>query len=582
MTAIYTRWAWGWQVLQTHAGVLAWVWLVGFGAGGLWALTLPRSLHRYRHIAVGWPLAGLLAILGGHLPSEMRFAAGWVLAALGAGACLWWARRVVADGHGGLLLLLGGLTALVLPWGLASTRHLLVPPYSDPAVHYALLQTAYTDAHLPNVPFSIAWVRLVNPYWFYHLGFHGLLEWYVWAHGMPPALAMLAAAHLLVVWVLPTGMYWLAWAAWQRRGVALGVAWAAVLGWSMPLYSLNWGKYPALLGIAAAPAMLFLGWEIARAGSRRAWVHGGVAWLALLWAHARVAALTLLWGGAGAFRRWASQRLAARRMRQAVLAGLWLWSTAGALALLARGQYWRFHSPAGFLGLPAAAACLLWRRRQPTAPLWAGMAGWAVFIIAAWIPIPKNLHHGVALVDRPLFEMLTPLLLSWLGGGVAVACLPTAWRQAPQAPWRWGFWLALGGLVAVLSWQHAYRVRADVVFFQEDDAEAMAFLQRLATPDAVVLVHTRADDGHPTDGGAWITPQLGLATEGVPAAVWWEVSLVRDACARHTSVWAYVDEAPRGFALPPELPYLSLAIFTPTVKVYRVHCEIWQPAPALP
>ncbi len=572
----WAQWLTGWQVLWSQRLVIGWLAGLGWGMAGWWALVTKRlGWPTFTAWGLGWPLLGLLAVGVSLFPAPLRTLSGGLLWASGlifAGRWLWRSARRIPWPGWGLLLWQGGIA---LPWNLAAWHQLLVPPYTDPADHYAMIAGSFAQQAFQGGPVALA--RVLRGETFYHLGFHGLFGWVTWQQGLPDPLALGVIATFFPVLILPLSLYGLAEAQGSRPLTAAGIGWAAGMAWAMPLYSLNWGKYPALLALAAAPAVL--GIALSPHPPRFASSRGeallrlgltGVAWLVLFWAHARVGSLTLALAlGMVIWRRLPP--LVQRALLPLGLIGL----SVGGITLAQRGPYWRFYLPWAAWAIPASGALLAWRTRH-RGPLWGGLGALGVLIGAAWIPLPNDVLRGGFWLDRPLFEMLVPLPLSWLlGFGVeALLALPALSRRRPSSLTLWAIGLAAVAGAGRLSWQHTYRPLPAVVYVQEDDRVALAFLQRWASQSDIALIHT-LPQGAPTDGGAWVMPLTGMAVQRWPHPDWWEADLLRGLCARRRTVWVYVDLDPPGFALPPERPYLTLKVLLPTVHVYQVACETW-------
>lgn len=543
---------------------------MGWGLGSLWIFTLHKKVpHPYRYMPFGWGLLGLTAAGGVFIPMLWRNGLGWLLWLAGVGALAFWSRALWKTHHKALLLLLLWQGLVVLPWSLGDIASLQVPPYFDVATHYALLENNFAGRPIPGVVFLLKHILQLRTY--YHLGFHGVMGWVTWLQGLPSPLGMFVVAAIFPIVTLPHTMYWLAYHVWQRRATAFFVGWASSLAWIMPLYALGWGKFPALFALALAPSVLLL--VIQALQAEKVWHF--VPWLiigsvALLWAHTRVGSLTLALAAVFGLWRLAEKKISAGMMRL-LIASVALWIAAESAILWHKGMYWRFYYPWAWLVIFLAVGMLLWQgKTKANSSLWAGVAAITLLLTAANIIMPACLRRGPQVwLDRPTFELMAPLPLAWLLGALGEEFLPFMMRNKKRWLQQSSAGMLMVGMVA-FSWLHAYRVVPQTVFFQEDDQVAFAFLQRLA-PRGVILIHGY-DQGHPDDGGGWISPLLGYTTETLAQENWWQADTLKTFCTQYPEVWVYVDFNPSGFLPPPERPYLSLEIFLPTVQVYRVDC----------
>ncbi len=563
------RWLSGALVLWKYKDIIGVAVLMGWGLGGLWAFTLRREdAHFYQYIPFGWGLLGLTAIGEGFIPAAWRNLLGWLLCVAGAGAFIFWLCALWRKRHKALLLLLLWQGLVVWPWSFGDVTTWLVPPYSDAAVHYALLKNNYAGIPLPGVVFSLH--RVLHLQTYYHLGFHGLLGWITWLRGLPSPIGMFAIATIFPIMVLPHTMYWLAYHVWKHHFVAFFVGWASALAWAMPLHALGWGKFPALFALALAPLVLLLVVPSLESGNAQRYAPWLViGFVTLFWAHARIGSLTLALVTLLKIWQWQGQRRPLKKQRwlQAIVV---TWLIFGSALLWYRGIYWRFYSPWVWLLLLLAVSGLFRKSVDITQqmPLWAGIVAMTLLVTAANTAVPAWLHRGTQVwVDRPTFELIAPLPLAWLLGAVSKPYI-SLFTHRKLLQWS-GAGLAVVGLTA-FSWQHAYHVASQLVYFQEDDQVAFSFLQRIK-PEGVILVHGY-DRWHPNDGGVWISPLLGYPTYTLPQERWWQSDTLATLCAQYPEIWVYVDFNPGGFLPPPERPYLSLEIFLPTVQVYRVDC----------
>ncbi len=526
---------------------------VGLGVGyGFWRLRRNGAVVR---IGWGWPLAGALAWLVRWLPSGMLRPLALALTVLGLYAGLWlvtylWKRR-----HHRPFLLWMALNGLVaLPWNLAALQDLVVPPYYDAARH-----TYWVQKFL-----------LKRQAWFfqypYHGAFHGLAAWAPWAEGSFHPLYLLVTALVLTLFVLPAGVYAFVWRIYRHAGSALLAAWAAVAAWPMPLYALAWGKYPALFGVSIAPLLLLEGLASRKTQSRAAALRL-LAWTALVaFTHARVG---LLAGGLAAllyrFRGNAIPQALQRRYGKYVLLAL----SYGLLLVAAiQPMLFRMYQPRLWF-LLLILNLLAWF--NATVRVWwaPSLAFAALLGVLTFLPSPvrwvRPYIQQVVWVDRPFFELALPAVLSlWIA-------LLFRWvdLHAAQRP---GLRVFLYALLPVLMltgwWTHRLRVPQRLMFLQEEDLTLLALLAQEKGQGEIVVLGPK---GY-LDATLWLPVYLETSPVRLPREAWWLPLYLRPVCSQGKPVWAFIDLAPPGLAVPPQVPWLHLTFATSTALVYRVAC----------
>lgn len=140
---------------------------------------------------------------------------------------------------------------LLLLIRLSFLAHILMPPYSDSPIHYQVI--------LELLGRNQGLVSKISPGYilirYYHFGFHSLAAWLVSVSGQAPQDVMsLLGQIFLVIW--PLSVFALAFTLTGNLPAALLAGALAAIGWAMPAFAVNWGKYPALLSLAVIPAVL--------------------------------------------------------------------------------------------------------------------------------------------------------------------------------------------------------------------------------------------------------------------------------------------------------------------------------------
>lgn len=561
----YETWWTGAQVLWRYRELVLAILLPALGMGALW-----RAFSHGRLAALGWGWAWLGALAWVFTPCS-RTTLHWtgiLLALLGAEEGLQQSLRLLRSPHRPLLFLLAGMGLVVLPWNLSSVALLPLPPYIDSARHAFKIQQIFWQQPAPTLPLSY-----LRPRHFYHLIFHGITGWGTWlTHSFHP-LDLTIVATVLVTLALPAHTYYLAWQIHRRPWIAALSGWASAAAWGMPFYALNWGKYPALLGLTLAPLLLAeaLDFPVSSSGhnrSKEALLLATYTMLTFL-AHARVGAIAAAIAWAIACYRWQEpaflQHLLSHKRVFLLGGGLLV----GVLVMMLPPKSLRFYTPWGAVLL---AAGWLWsltsqQAQQTFAPQ---IMGILILCVTALLPSPIQLiqpeiKHTVW-IDRPLFEIVASLPLALWVGSLA-GDIPNVSLQAIRQHGLVA--LIITGMV-LLSWQHHYRPSSLVSLIGEDDLVAFALLKKRHRPGRKALVLTPRSV---PDASAWVPFLLNFETQPVPENYWWRPDLLEQACNRFSEIWAYADRQPPGLALPPPLPWLRLDVALSTAQAYRIKCN---------
>lgn len=135
---------------------------------------------------------------------------------------------------------------------LAFLGDLILPPYDDSPEHYMIIRD-FLGANQGNQNAFYSLGRISEHY--YHFGFHALATWLTAATAGDPTKSMLLLGQIFVyLSCISIFLFVLALSGSVPAGIS-GALFAA-LAWRMPAFAANWGKYPALTGLALLPAWL--------------------------------------------------------------------------------------------------------------------------------------------------------------------------------------------------------------------------------------------------------------------------------------------------------------------------------------
>ncbi len=445
---------------------------------------------------------------------------------------LWYRPRAAAKPA---WLLPGSLTAaglgLLLVMRLAFLTKLIYPPYSDSPIHYQIIQGLLDPEVSGEARLSLG--SLFSNY--YHFGFHALAAWLSALSGLAPERVIPLLGQFFLV-CAPVSAGVLAYHLTQNRNAGLFAGLLAATSWMMPVFAVNWGKYPAVGALACLPAVLAAtgaGWKDRKTNPMRlAWALILLLGLTLLHTRALIAALL-----AGTC-LWLAKRVELKEeagfpfaLRLSSLYALSLWP----LLSLLEDYYIR---------LPILIA---WILLLPFAFQAFPRPGLAVFFFtfAAWLAtlLPRVvLGSGQGLLDRQFLEILLYIPLSILGGAGAAGLL----KQ--RLGGRIGRGLAVGALGACLLLaflqNRTFYPDACCNYFQKDDRAAFEWIKGRTAPDRLFLIASFKESGQVagTDAGIWLEPLLGANVNKIPFDTDWNsAAAVEELCrtgARQTLLYA--------------------------------------------
>jgi hypothetical protein len=386
---------------------------------------------------------------------------------------------------------------LLLLVRLSILEHIFVPPYSDSTIHYQAIADILGQGNGLKVKISLANIHK----YYYHFGFHTLTAWLVSATGIPALDAMSLLGQVFLV-IGPISVFSLALVLTGSIPGALLAGLLAAIGWSMPAFAVNWGKFPSLLSLAVAPAALavlpalrkpLLTWAILPVsflGLGAVLLHTRIIFILAL-----AIASFYLAGKAASARRPALLQTSLR----ALALGLFLWAFLTSFGAEAyRGlPLWIF--------LLALTPFGVWASPRP---LFAAFA----FLAGIWLLTLLPLPGGQTLLDRPFLEMLLAIPLSlWGAAGFSGVLESMGQKQL----------LKIGAVTAAFSLvlvvflaRGAYLPDPCCNYFAAQDGQALDWIRENATPRTLFVIAVFADENQRfgTDAGIWIQPLTGTAT----------------------------------------------------------------------
>jgi hypothetical protein len=514
--------------------------LTAFGLGAWLTKIIPESKSEYNwiiplNLGLGCILLSLLAfglLILAQLESEIPVSIGmWlvVLFALG-GIILEWRHarpmNVHSTGIGTILLGLGSFL-LLLVIRLAYIRPLLLPPYNDSPEHYQIVQGfLYQASGINNLSSPLA--ELTNRY--YHLGYHSIAAWLVLVSGGKIESTLALSGQLLLVISPFTLMAFTAVVTKDNRA-AWFVALLSGIGWKMPAFAADWGKYPAITGIVTLPAVLGIWYLIAHRSEKRpgAWLLLVLLSAGVVFIHTR-ALICLLLAASGFLIAAKTPINRGLRFWEGILAaipivilfflfreplqGLYCdgWCTSFVLVLLLL--------PFAFQAFPRFSI------------------GVGVYLLGAYVaaqlrlPAPFNTYSPVFL-DRTFIEISLYLPLALLGGAGMAGLI----RKVAVARKVWllhGLTLLLVSLVIgnALFYGSFYPDQC-CNYVRGGDLDAFRWIETQTPKDAVIVISGFRDRNYMigTDAGIWIHALTGRNVNRRSFDMdWTSIEVMREIC----------------------------------------------------
>lgn len=436
--------------------------------------------------------------------------------------------RRSGPGLRGTLFLLIIIFVVSLFLRLAFVSRTALPQYFDSAHHYLITKTLLNTTG-PLLPPSTG---------YYHIGFH-LLSAFVTSTLRVQILHTLLILGQVILAIIPLSIFFLVKGETRSSAAGIFAVMLATLGWYMPAYAVNWGKYPALASlppIAFASGLAYLAAGGQRGLSPRQ-TRGlqGLLLLAIFVAgltHSRslivLAILALAWLSAAVWQNL-SKDLRLIVFLTVLLGIIWIGARARAENIFGPlfDPYWDqglFVTCMVLLLSPFA----LW-----TYPKFSIAAGVTMLLLlgSLFIPVTVPGYGNLTLLDRPFVEMILYLPLSLLGG----AGLAGVEQGLKHVSARWPKINSLTGKIAGIAFMGALLINAGnrYTFYPsdcctivgEEDLVALEWMDENLPSTAQVLISstelwvlaTDSPQGMVSgDAGAWVHPLTGRDTFFLP------------------------------------------------------------------
>jgi hypothetical protein len=428
---------------------------------------------------------------------------------------------------------------------LGFVANIILPAYFDSAEHYRIIQSLLSmNTVFPTTTY-------------YHIGYHIIVAAFTLVTHQNIGQVMLIFGQVVLA-AIPLPIYFLTlYLTGSRRAGFFSVVLAA-FGWYMPAHAVNWGKYPALLSLlmiqftlGAAlikkPRLFILSLIVSALIHSRSIILIVIifgAWvLSAIWSRQTRNKRALVFGIAcavlGVSILWFKQQ----QILGTVLEPYWIWVTllVGFLSVFAFQSF-------GKLQLFSILTIFF-------------------MLVGMFVPITP----AIALLDRPLVEMILFLPLAILGG------LGTA--QAPRS-----ITVLIAVYIVVQAWMTYSFLPSDCCqLVSRDDAVALDWMDKnlprdariaIASTDLILDNFSRPMQNTGTDAGIWVTP----LTKRVAVPLSYTTDFIDQRthtllCDMHIT-YVYFGARLQSFnsvSITTKPEWYEIVLFFPNVKIAGVH-----------
>jgi hypothetical protein len=466
--------------------------------------------------------------------------------------------------------------------------HLNFPPYLDSPVHFQIIQDLRNPAAPPLAQFTIGKLFTLH---YYHFGFHSFVAVLSAFGNIQDALqAMLIVGQLMVL----ISTFSLAFFAKEFTGSSWAGVFTALfagIGWRMPLYAVNWGKYPAIAGIAIFP--LALAWlAVLVTGDGRkgsAWFMAGIGCVASLLLHSRMLLLLL-----AALITFALIKLLSHYLnRKLGVIVVILIEIALMITLIHRSPDLTYAVTIYGTGTDLIITCIavflsvFAVYHDPKRSLAILTFSMLVFIFCL-TPLPgslKNYLDSNMLLDRPMVELIIFAPLAILAG-MGLVALEGLRRFLPG--WLKNHGTMLGSLLFLIFlilpvYFHMkngdYRPDACCDLVTNDDISAVVWISAHLPADSRILISVQEVDNQvvSTDAGIWITPLTGIRTVQESRTTDFSSGPIYSGLCRDQVGYIFLGSKDGSFnasVLETNGAWYSSLLNLPTASLYQINCPI--------
>lgn len=483
----------------------------------------------------------------------------------------------------GLKFLLFLIVVIVLRF--AFLKNLFLPSYFDSAEHYRLISLI-----INAYKFGAVSSGLIDT--FYHLGFHFIAAFFSVFLQVRIIDFMLVFGQITLAFLSPA-LFFVVKRETGSSSSAVFTCLLSTFGFHMPAYLMNWGKYPALLGLTAILFVLGLAYMIYRKDifqvHKTFFIFLAGIFLLSVFIHSRtfivlgtmlIAILvTALWRRLNSLHRFIGFGVLI------LVISILLNSVKNSVVLSPllesyfRGDVWMLLL---VLGL-TFASLFHYAKQSFFLILWL-----TIMLLCMFVPVTLPRVGVQTLLDRPFVQMFAVVPLSILGGLGSSALMELFARlNVNQKIFRYLTPIILVGAVIMnVALSYNFYSSSCCRFVTLDDLAAFSWMERSLPGEQKILVASSnlyvnlLDSGQTpagVDAGVWLSPLLSYKTIFAESGISFDVKTTyTELCASNID-YIYVGGMPESFnadQLDNHPNWYSSSFILPSARIYQViGCE---------
>lgn len=401
---------------------------------------------------------------------------------------------------------------------------IILPGYTDSPIHYQIIKQILFPSS--DIHSKLAIKNILETY--YHFGYHGITAWLAASSNSPIERSMSFIGQVSLA-LAPMSIAVAVYMTTKNKLAALCGGVIAALGWLMPSFALNWGKFPALAAISTIPIILNLAFSIL---NRKIKDHTAITAFGLLLVfsaitHTRSIVLVLLFGIIVIFINILKLPEKFELRRSMVYSFLFLIAL---MPLLSNISTFFSHpilnfsilflSPLAFRSYP-----------KETSGLYIFIAGiWATDFILSFLP------NKVSILDIQFINIYLFIPFSMIGGlGIAGAMGSMSAKSKLLLP------LTLIFITIYNSpWQVTLEPDICCNYYSQDDQIAFDWIYHNTNDKDLFIISVIEDaQKHGTDAGIWIHPLTNRSTNKVIFNTDWEEGIISTCNSGASDIYVY-------------------------------------------
>jgi hypothetical protein len=401
---------------------------------------------------------------------------------------------------------------------------IILPSYSDSPIHYQIIQQILFPSS--DAQSKLAIKSILETY--YHFGYHGITAWLAVSSNSAIERSMSFIGQVSLA-LAPLSISVAVFMTTKNKWAALCGGVLASLGWLMPSFAVNWGKFPALAAISTTPIILSLASSIldGKSKERATTICFGLLLICSAITHTRAIVLIALFGITVFFISLLKLPEKFSTRKSIVYSLLFLMTL---LPLLTNIRTY-FSRP--MLGIALLFLLPFAFRSYPKE-----ISSLFVFIASTWAFdfILFLLSVNFSWLDAQFINIYLFIPLSMIGGlGIAGAM-----RSIPT---KLSLFFPLTLLLFTIyntPWQATLKPDSCCNYYSQDDQIAFDWIYRNTNDKDLFIISVIEDaQKHGTDAGIWIHPFTNRSTNKVVFNTNWEEGIISTCNSGTSDIYVY-------------------------------------------